>query len=411
MSVRILHVVGDSKFGGASHGILRLARFWRSLGWEAELLTTDPMMLAAAAKSGVTTVPLDVIWREIRPIRDLVGLFRLYRYLQAHPYTLIHTHTTKAGFIGRVAARMASCPTIVHTAHGFAFHEESSTAKIAFYTMFERLASYCCDCVVAVSRFHRDWGIRLGMCPSKKWMVITNGIPQPDAVSQDEIAATRESWGVEPGTLVILNHGRVVTEKGLEDLVAAAHLLKHRLGRPFLVVFAGEGALRGELERMADALGVQNQVRFLGFRSDVTNLLAAADIVALPSLREGLSIALLEAMAMARPIIATTIGSNREVSREGEAALLIPPNAADSLADAIERLARDPDEALRLAKRAGEIYHEEYRIDRMMAGYHQLYLDLLTARGLQPLNSGEGISNKENYDAEPVSALLPSLDR
>ena len=352
-----------------------------------------------------------MIWREIRPLRDLVGLLRLYRYLRAHPYTLIHTHTTKAGFIGRLAARLAGCETIVHTAHGFAFHEASSSAKIGFYTVLERLASYCCDCVVAVSRFHRDWGVRLGMCPSEKWVVVTNGIPQPAAVSAAEIAATRQDWGVTPKTLVILNHGRVVTEKGLEHLIQAAYQLKNRLGRPFIVVFAGEGAMRGELERQAESLGVQEHIRFVGFRTDVTNLLAAADIIALPSEREGLSIALLEAMAMARPIVATTIGSNREVTRDGEAALLIPPAAPDALANAIEGLACDSEGAQRLAKRAGEIYREEYRIDRMMAGYHQLYLDLFAARGLHPLSNVEGISDKENDRAEPVSALLPSLDR
>ncbi len=421
MMVRILHVVGDSKFGGASVGILRLAQHWRSLNWDVELLVTDPAMLAAAANAGIPTVPLEVIWREIRPMRDLLGLYRLYRYLRANPYTIVHTHTTKAGLIGRLAAFAAGVPIVVHTAHGFAFHEASTKLKIAFYTFFERLASYCCSRVVAVSRFHRDWGIRLGMCPARKWVAISNGIPEPDPVSPESIAALRSEWGAAPDTLVILAHGRLAPEKGLEHLLQVAHRLKSRLRRPFLVLLAGEGPLRPELERIARSLDVEDRIRFLGFRRDVNELLAAADIVALPSLREGLSIALLEAMAMSRPIVATSIGSNREVTREGEGALLIPPNSPEALEAAIHRLAEDPQEARKLGQCAGEIFREEYTLDKMLGGYGGLYFSLLAGQGMRvdsrpelgdatPANTSP-INYKENHRAESVSALLPSLDR
>src|SRR5689334_3412507 len=119
VNVRILHVVGDSKLGGASFGILRLARFWKSLGWEVDVLATDEAFLQVARSQNVRTVSLDVIWREIRPLRDLAGLIRLSQFLRRSSYTVVHTHTTKAGFVGRIAARLAGVPIVLHTVHGF----------------------------------------------------------------------------------------------------------------------------------------------------------------------------------------------------------------------------------------------------------------------------------------------------
>ena len=380
MPPRILHVIGDSKLGGGTLCIVRLAEHWQSLGWTVELLATDPLTRAVAAEAGVRAIPLDVIRREIRPFFDLAGLYRLFRFLRSRRYAIVHTHTTKAGFLGRLAARLAGVPNIAHTIHGFAFHEGSGKSKTAFYTVLERFASCCCDRVITVSRFHRDWGMRLRIGHSGKCVAVPNGIPDPCAVSASRIIDVRQACGANPGTLVILTHGRLAAEKGLTTLIRAVRSMKYRWLQPFVLLIAGEGGLRIDLERLTDSLQLRAEVRFLGFQPRVNELLAAADIVVLPSLREGLSISLLEAMAMARPIVATAIGGNREATRNGEAALLVPPSSPEALAAAIQRLAHDRELAERLAQRARAIYLEEYTIDRMLAGYQRIYLDLLSRR-------------------------------
>src|SRR5262249_1021850 len=148
--VRLLHITGDSRFGGAGRIILRLGQVAQARGWQVDVLTTDPVFQSSIRKGGLGLVDFDVIRPEIRPPWGLSGLWGLCNYLRENPYTFVHTHTSKGGFIGRLAARLTNVPIIVHTAHGFAFHEQSPPLKLRFYTLLERMASRWCDRIVSV---------------------------------------------------------------------------------------------------------------------------------------------------------------------------------------------------------------------------------------------------------------------
>lgn len=395
MRIKILHVVGDSKFGGASYGILRLARYWKTQNWGVQILSTDADLQRLAQSEGVEVLPLDVIWRATRPFKDLWGLWKLYRYLRVSEYTLVHTHTTKAGFIGRIAAALAGVPVIIHTSHGFAFHERSPRWKKLACTILDRIASIGCKRVIAVSHFHRRWGAALGIAAPSKIVAIPNGIPEPAKREPSEIVRIRSQWGLRPGQVAILTPGRLAPEKGLEDLIDAVALLDADIRSNLLVLIAGEGALYDVLVERVAKLKLNDCIRLLGFQNDVPSLLCAADIVVLPTWREGLSIALLEAMAQGCAIVTTTIGSNLEVTRNGEGASLVAPGATNQLASEIARLAKDPQARERLSGRAREIYLEEYTLDRMLNEYHNLYKGLF-----------------EEFDhAQSVSPLLSSTHR
>jgi len=178
---------------------------------------------------------------------------------------------------------------------------------------------------------------------------------------------------------VILSMARLAPDKGLEYLIEAATMLP-RTGRQIRIVVAGDGPERDRLERLAAHLGVTDRVVFLGFREDVGDLLAASDLVVLPSLREGLSIALLEAMAAGKPIIATSIGSQREVASRADMARLVRPADALALSEAIVRLAGDEALMARLGASARAVYESHYTENRMLRSYRQLYFDLLSAK-------------------------------
>jgi glycosyltransferase involved in cell wall biosynthesis/ribosomal protein S18 acetylase RimI-like enzyme len=374
--IRILHIVGDSRYGGIAGIILGLGRIGRAEGWQVDILATDPIVQHTLQQQSLGIVNLDVIRRRISPLWDLVGLFRLHSFLRRHRYEIVHTHTSKAGFIGRLAAWRAGVPAIVHTVHGFAFHEQSSVwVRIAFSAL-ERMASRWCHRIVSVSEFHRRWAVDLHICSSRHIQAIPNGIAPLYRREGGNLADLRRQLGAGEGDLLILTPARLVEDKGLTYLIEAAAILPR--GAPgYRVAIAGDGPVRTRLERLASDRGVSDVVTFLGFREDVGDLLAASDMVVLTSLREGLSISLLEAMAAARPIIATSIGSHRELASQAEMARLVPPANPVALAEAIQELARDPALRARLAEAARRLFEARYTEDRMLNAYRQLYLSLL----------------------------------
>jgi glycosyltransferase involved in cell wall biosynthesis len=381
--VRLLHIVGGSSFGGAAKVILRLAQQAKEEGWQVDILTTDPVFGEAARRQGVGVIALDAIRREIHPWWDLRGVVRLYRFLRRERYLVVHTHTSKAGFVGRLAAWLAGVPVILHTAHGFAFHEQTPRLTRFFYSTLEQLAARWCDRIVAVTDFHRRWAVELGICGDDKIIAIPNGI----AVRRANLSSTelRRAWNVQPGEMILLTAGRLAPEKGLEYLIEAAVILRST-GLHFLVVLAGEGPLRSQLEARAANRRVADRVLFLGYREDIAELVAVCDVVVLPSLREGLSIALLEAMAAGKPIVATRIGGNLAVTAHGEAALLVPPRDPQALSDAMLRCWREP--ALRdsLGVKARQLFENRYTEDRMLNSYRAVYRDLVSAKC--PVNTG-----------------------
>jgi glycosyltransferase involved in cell wall biosynthesis len=267
----------------------------------------------------------------------------------------------------------------MHTVHLFPFHEETGRATTTAYVTVERLAARWCDRLVTVGDFQRQWALDKGIGSPEQVVSIPNGVPDERTSALRAPAEVRAELGIGDAFMV-LSTGRLAHQKGLEHLIRAAALLSSEL--PALrVVLAGDGPLRGELARLVSELGLEDVVRILGFRADVGELLDASDLVVLPSLWEGLSISLLEAMAAEKPVVTTTIASNREVTNDGQGALLVPPKHPASLAAAIRTLAVNETRRMQLARRGREIQRERYTMQRMLDDYMSEYDRLLEKAG------------------------------
>lgn len=373
---QVLHVVGDSKFGGGASVVVHIAEATERDGWTNTVLTTDRTFQQLLTERGLAFASIEGIGREIRPHTDFLGLIRLVRYLKQERFTLLHTHTSKGGVIGRLAGRLAGVPLIVHTVHGFAFHDFSRPLALRTYAGVERLAANWCDRIVTVSEFHREWALQLGIGDPRKTIAIPNGIALEELHPGRPRAATRADLGTDDNSLLILGVGRLAEQKGFADLIDAVSLLSKGTTPNFRLVIAGDGELRRDLEERIISRGLGGRAEVLGFRRDLADLYNAADLVVLPSLWEGLSIALLEAMAARTPIVTTSIPSNIEVTRNGEAAHLVPPAEPQQLADAILELAKSPDRRQQLCKRGAEIVGRYYRRENMAGAYVDLYAEL-----------------------------------
>jgi glycosyltransferase involved in cell wall biosynthesis/ribosomal protein S18 acetylase RimI-like enzyme len=374
--MRVLHIIGDSRLGGIARIILGLGRIAHADNWHVDVLATDSAVQDVLKRQSIGIVNRDMIRREIRPLWDLWGLLRLCRFLRRERYDIVHTHTSKGGFIGRLAAWLAGVPVIVHTVHGFAFHEHSPAVTRRVYTALERLAQGWCHRIVSVSEFHARWALELGICSREKIQAIPNGLTPQDRSSPCDRAGVRRRLGIGEDEVLILSPARLAPDKGLAYLIEAAAMLRRCVPK-YRVLIAGDGPIRDGLEHLTRVLNVSDSVSFLGFRDDIGDLMDACDLVVLPSFREGLSMSLLEAMAAGKPIVATSIGSNRELTSQGDVARLVPPADSWALAAAIHSLARDPARRARLAAEARSLFAARYTEDRMLNEYRQLYQSLI----------------------------------
>jgi glycosyltransferase involved in cell wall biosynthesis len=378
---KLLHIKGSGGFGGDCVLILELARAAQEQGFEVDVLATDPHFQEMIRAEGLGLVDLDVIRREIRPLWDFRGLVRLIRFFSRSPYSIVHTHTSKPGIVGTLAARWSGIPAIIHTTHLFPFHEETGRIATAAYVGAERLAARWCDRIVTVSDFQRDWALRVGIGSPEKIVSIPNGVPTERARSKRSPAEVRAELGIGDA-FMMLSTGRLAEQKGLEYLIRAAVLLRKDLPSA-RIVLAGDGPLEQRLSKLISGLELEDMVLLLGLRSDIGDLLAASDLVVLPSLWEGLSISLLEAMAAGKPVVTTTVGGNREVTNDGETAVLVPPKDPASLATAIRALAADAARLEELGRKGQEAQVERYTLQRMLDAYLNEYDRLLSEKRSQ----------------------------
>jgi glycosyltransferase involved in cell wall biosynthesis len=380
----ILHVLAGSDYGGGSVVVRDIASAAAGSGFRVSVLTTDPRLAIELRERGVTVVDDIVVERRMRPLADVVSLVRLTKHLHHTGYDVVHTHTSKGGLVGRLAAVLARVPVVIHTAHGFSFHEYPSRLQRRPFraracVLAERALASLTDIVVTVSEYHRSVATVERLAPRQRLVAIVNGIRDP----RPQVPATGSPGGPTRSErhrkLTLLCFGRLSTQKGIHHLLSAMALLEPSLRDRCRLQLAGAGELAAHLQSEVRRLGLEDVVDFLGFRSDVEELVENADIVVLPSLWEGLSIALLEALAAGKPVVATAIPSNVEVVGDSRCAVLVPPADPGALADAITTLVRSPSQRQRLAVAARLRYESSYGVTRMCQEYIALYQEALAA--------------------------------
>jgi glycosyltransferase involved in cell wall biosynthesis len=288
---------------------------------------------------------------------------------------IVHTHTAKAGLLGRLAARAAGVPTVVHTFHGHVLRGYFSPPKQAVFRGLERLLAKAADALVAVSESVKQDLVELGIAPAPRIRVIPLGLELLPLAGELPRGALRLEAGISAEAPLVGMVGRLVPIKDVPTFLAAARLV--RASRPDVrFALVGDGDERPALEALCRSLGMDGSVRFFGWRRELAPVYGDLDVVVNASRNEGTPVALIEALAAARPVVATAVGGTPDLLGRGERGRLVPPGEPQALAEAVLE-ALSGSEAVRRRARAGrEHVMSQHSSERLFRDMHALYREL-----------------------------------
>ncbi len=379
--IRILHVI-EATTGGTRLHLRQLAenldraRFELTLACSSE---RDPLFLGDVAsfrEAGLVVLDVPMEPR-VRPLADFRAFFGLCRVMWANDFHIVHTHSSKAGALGRVAAKLCSGARIVHTPHCFAFLHEPGRARAAkaLWVGCERLLGLLTDRLVVVSAQERQAAIRHRIVARDRLALLHNGVEPELHPDVDRGARILRRWGVGPGARLIGTAGLLSPAKGQAHLIDALPRVLAEFPDLYCLI-AGQGELLAELEDRARRAGIASRVMFTGHVEPWVDLLAALEVFVLPSLWEGMPYAVLEAMTLGKPVIATRVGGCPEAVQHGETGLLVEPGDAGGLTQALLDLLRDPARGACMGQRGRERARDLFGLQRMISALEDLYQEL-----------------------------------
>jgi glycosyltransferase involved in cell wall biosynthesis len=331
-------------------------------------------LLDQAAAVGLEVIMEPALCTPIDPWSDLRALRVLSALLRQRPFDVAHTHTAKAGVLGRLGARRAAVPRIVHTYHGFPFHEFQSRSRRGTYVAIERRLGRITDVALCVGTGVAVEAVRRRLVAPERIRTIGVAV---EGIAGGELPArvpgarerARRALGIPPGATVIGVVGRLTYQKAPEDFLS---MIGHLSRVGVVGVWVGGGELAEHISGLARAQPAGSIV-LAGERADVPKILPAFDVFALPSLYEGLPTAVVEAMVCGIPVVATAVNAVSDVVVPGETGLLVPPRRPDLMAESVRYLLDRPDVAVRMADtaraRLGERFSEQTLRDALTSAY------------------------------------------
>jgi len=386
MTVRVLHAITRLTLGGSSENTIASCVALDQAGYECTLAASfresDAASLVDARRRGCRLVDLPALGREVAPIADVTALAQILWLIRRERPAIVHTHTSKAGFIGRLAAVIARVPAVIHQPHGHLFYGYYSARRTALFTALERRAAHWTDRIVTLTDRGAAEHLARGIGRAPQYVAVPSGVPTADLrAAAPPRAEARARLGLEPDAFVVVGLGRLVPIKGFDLLVRALPAVLAELPSA-RVLLVGDGAERQRLDALARSLGVRVQLGLAGEVFDVTTHLAAADVLAVPSRNEGMGRVIVEAMALRTPVVAAAVGGIPDVVVDGECGRLVAPEDADALASALIELGRDEPLRRKLGE-AAEVRAESFSAAVAKAKLLAVYADVVRAKGLR----------------------------
>jgi glycosyltransferase involved in cell wall biosynthesis len=386
--IKILRVIARLNIGGPAIHVVNLHAGLDPSRFEQLLVigTENPgegSMLDYALSRGVKPFIIPEIVNEFNLTpKDLQALAKLCRLIWQERPHIVHTHTARAGLLGRLAGRLAGVPIVVHTYHGHVLHGYFSPVKTWLMRSMEHTLARMTDQIITVSERVKRELVSYAVAPPAKIAVIPLGFDlKPFLRCQDQRGQFRHELSVSDGARLVSIVGRIFPIKNHRLFLDAAALVAAR-EPSVLFVIVGDGVLRWEMEDHARELRIADRVIFTGWRRDLPRIYADTSILVVSSNNEGTAVSAIEAMAAGRPVVATRVGGLPDLITEGETGLLVPPGDPDGLASAVLRLLQDPGTACRMGQSARAMVQERFSVRRLVVDMENLYHQLLAQKSI-----------------------------
>lgn len=372
----VLYVITKLELGGAQKHLLWLIENLDEQRYSIFLFTAHKGELLSEALSlnGLKVKTSRFLERPIHPFKDLLALFEICNFIKRNNIDIVHTHSSKAGILGRLAAKLTNTKIIVHTVHGWSFNDYQPFFLRRIYIALERFAARFSDKLIVVSYYDKEKGLKNRIGNNNKYTLIRYGINAEEFNIND--CGARKELGLNNKDLAVGMISCFKPQKSPQDFVRLAKLVNRDF--PYVrFVLVGDGVLRRKIERLITRLKLTNTVILTGWRRDIPRILSAMDIFVLTSLWEGLPITALEAIAACRPVAATDTGGISEVIRDGETGFLVPPKDMNGLAGKLRMLLRDETLRRQIAQSAKNSLNSDFAVRHMTENVQDLYERLI----------------------------------
>jgi glycosyltransferase involved in cell wall biosynthesis len=410
--IRVMRIITRLNIGGPSYQAIYLTERLQDKEFESRLVVgstsaAEGNMESMARERGVELIRIPGLGREISVKTDGMTVHRLYKEIRRYRPHIVHTHMAKAGAVGRLAAKLAKVPAIVHTYHGHVFHGYFSPRKTKAFLKVERTLARWTDRIIVLSDGQKAEILGYGVGRAEQMTEIPLGLElNAFLCASQPRGQIRRELNIPADAKTVGIVARLVPIKAHELFLNAAKIVCERVPNAhFLIV--GDGERRDELERCARAFGLQvrsydrgevhtnysasgksGMVHFLGFRSDLVEIYTDLDVVVVCSHNEGMPVTIIEALSAARPVVATDVGAVRSLIIDGETGILVPPMCASALGDAIVNQLLNAAGAAAMAQCGRQHVYPRLSIERLERDIRRLYYDLMADKLPSNLQSG-----------------------
>ncbi|MFA4984799.1 MAG: glycosyltransferase family 4 protein [Candidatus Omnitrophota bacterium] len=374
--IKLLLVITKLELGGAQKQLLSLISELDKGAFEIFLFTAQEGLLLPEAESlkGIRVKKSRYLERAINPFKDIAAFFEIRRFIKENNIDIVHTHSSKAGIVGRLAARAAGIENIVHTVHGWSFNDYQPPALKNIFVLLERITAGFTRRIIVVCHSDKRRGLTRHIGEEGKYSLIPYAIRHDDFKGRNEKA--REALGLAAGDLAVGMVACLKPQKSPQDFMKLACLSRGKAaGIKFVLV--GDGALRDDVKRLIASSNLENNVILTGWRRDIARLLSALDVFVLTSRWEGLPVAVLEAMAASLPLLISDTGGIREIVRNGQEGFLFASGDVKEAHAKLGLLLEDESLRRRMGEAASRRVREGFYLAPMVNRHATLYSELL----------------------------------